>query len=668
VPLLTATNLDHAFGQRIILEGVSLTVEPGDRIGVVGRNGQGKTTLLRALGGAIEPDGGAVSLSRGARVGYLTQDPELDPEQTLRDEAEMGFAELHALHQQMHGVFHEMESASGERLERLMAQQARLESQIEAMGGYAIDHRIDATLHGLGLPDELFKVKVGDLSGGQKGRLALARLLLAEPDVLLLDEPTNHLDLAGRIWLEEFLTGQFRGAVVMISHDRYLLDRVVTRIVEVEETRLYDYPGNYSAFREIRAQRRLTQMRAYENQQTRFKQEEAYIRRYKAGQRARQAQGRLAKLERAKQETIERPVEMSEAAFNLPRSERSGDVVVTARGISKSYTDAATGKAKVLFKDLDLSISRGERWGIIGPNGAGKSTLVRILLGEQEPDAGIVRPGSNLRVGYYRQSHGHLPPDMPVYVYLQKVIARENPGVQYSEQQARNLAGAFLFSGSEQEAVLGRLSGGERSRATMAGLLASGKNLLVLDEPTNHLDIPSAERLEDVLALPIPPSSESEGVEGGEYEHTLVVISHDRAFIDATCDHLVVLDGEGGAEVVVGNYTDWHERQAQRKAERARAEAEEKRRREEAERRRREPARPVERSASRNALERLKTEQLEEKIQRIEGRIKEIDRETLAPDAWRDAARCARLGAERTALMAELEPLEFEWLRRAEEP
>jgi ATP-binding cassette subfamily F protein 3 len=666
VPLLAATNLRYTIGLRVILEGVSISIEAGERIGVVGRNGTGKSTLLKILGGLIQPDAGEVGLARSARAGYLQQDPKFDPGDTLRSAAEGAFAELHRLHVELNKVFEKMADAEGDALERLLKKQTELEQQIEAAGGYAVDHKIEAVLHGLGFTDAQFSIPVTGLSGGQRGRLALAELLLEEPDVLLLDEPTNHLDIEGRLWLEEFLNNEYRGAVLMVSHDRYLLDNVVHRIIETEQGRLIDYPGNYEAFREIRAQRRLTQHRAFENEQAKFKKEEAFIRRYKAGQRAKQAQGRLSKLNRAKEEsTLERPVEMASFRLDLPKAPRSGDIVVAARGISKAYQNAS-GETRTLFKDLDVVIGRGERWGIIGPNGAGKSTLVRILLGDLPPDTGTVRTGSNIVTGYYRQTHEGLPMESSIVHYLQDVIRKECPGQLLSEQQARNLAGAFLFSGTDQEKILGSLSGGERSRAIMAGLLASAKNLLVMDEPTNHLDIPSAERLEDALA-----KSDEDSDLG--YDGTLILISHDRALIDATCDHLLIFDGHGHVEAFVGNYTEWHEKAAERQAQAQQAQAEERERRDRADRQRREadearkrataaPAKPA--SNAKNPLARLSTDELESRIEKIQSRIKAIDAEMGTAEVWKSPDRCNALGEERGKLARDLEPLEAEWFSR----
>lgn len=697
MPLLAATNIRKNYGVDVILEGVSLSLEAGERIGLVGRNGQGKSTLMKILAGLMPPDSGDVGLARGRRAGYLHQDPMLNPDESVRDAAEGAFDELHRLHEEQHRLFDEMAAADhstpagAAETDRLMKRHADLERRIEALGGYAIDHTIDAALHGVGLTDAEFPLKVRSLSGGQKGRLALARLLLEAPDLLLLDEPTNHLDIAGRLWLEGFLLREFRGAVLLVTHDRRLLQNVVTRIVEVEQGRLIDYPGSYSAFREIRGQRRLTQMRAYEKQQDKFRAEEAYIRKYKAGQRAKQAKGRESRLDREKeQNTLERPMELAALRLQLPPAPRSGDVVVAARGLSKSYPNQ-DGSTRVLFDAFDVVIGRGERWGIIGPNGAGKTTLVRAMLGELKPDAGSVKIGSNVIPGYYRQTHEGVDMALQVFRYLQKMVLKENPGKEWSEQQARDLAGAFLFSGDEQEKELGVLSGGERSRAVLAGLLASAKNLLILDEPTNHLDISSAERLEDALGRPASVKEEAaaagEEVEDdadGAFEGTLILISHDRALIDATCDRLIVLDGAGGAEIFLGNYSRWLARDQERSREKRDADAraadaqeravKQKRAAEET-RKKSAPSAPSggasgaggKQRGMRSSLERLTVEQIEQKIEAAQARIRQIDESLADPSVWRDAKKSNKLGDERAALLAELEPLEFEWASRAEE-
>ena len=662
MPLLAATNLSHSFGDRVILDGLSLSIEDGERVGLVGRNGSGKSTLLKALAGKFRPDAGQIVLQRGMRAAYLEQDPPAVPGRTVKDEAEMAFAELHALHEDLHRVFHDMAEAGGDELNRLMRRQEDIDRRIETMGGMEIDHKIAEVLHGLGFTDEQFDLPVEVLSGGQRSRLALARILLEEPNVLLLDEPTNHLDITGREWLEHFLRDEFKGAVIVVSHDRYLLDRVVHRIIETEQGRLIDYPGNYAAFRKLRAERQVAQWRAYENQQTIFKREEEFIRKYKAGQRAKQARGRESKLARLKEEsTIERPMELSTLRLSLPKAERSGDLVVTARELFKGYEDEE-GNRKQLFSDLTVTIARGERWGVIGPNGAGKTTLVRTLLGQVEADAGQARLGAKLSIGYYSQMHEELNPSLTIVDYLQGIVRKECPGQAMSEQSARDLAGAFLFSGLEQEKTLDLLSGGERSRVMLAGLMASAKNLLILDEPTNHLDIPSSERLEDALALP-----ES----GGGYEGTLIIISHDRAFLDATCDHLVVLDGQGGARVFPGRYSEWEQMRSRPAA---------------APPAREEPRKPVRAEAAavnipptaaptkskklepreKSRFSWMRMEQIEQRMGEVERCMREVDAELDDPDVWRDIDRANKLTEKRDELKAELAELEGEWLRKAQ--
>jgi ATP-binding cassette subfamily F protein 3 len=708
MPLLSVTNLKYAIGTRVLLDGASFSIENGERVGMVGRNGTGKTTLMKVIMGRVKPDSGTVVLQKGARIGYLSQDPDLNLDNTLRDEAIAGFAELSTLHAELEEVYHAMaepENGTPERMDRLMRRQSDLQERIEAWGGggggYSVDHQAEAILHGLGFVDAQFGVKVRDLSGGQKGRLALAKLLLESPDLLLLDEPTNHLDIAGREWLEEFLIHEYSGAVLMISHDRYMLDRVVDRIEEVEQGRLIEYPGNYTAFIDIRKQRLLTQQRAYENQQSRWAKEEEFIRRFKAGQRAKEAQGRLSKLEREKAEfAIERPVEMAVLRMELPEAPRSSEQVVLVRGAGKWYPPSPplptaearhaaneAGEAeleakhvrrpeapgdKVLFRNLDLNIRRGERWGVIGPNGAGKTTLVRAILDELPLSAGHTKIGFNVVPGYFKQlADDEINQDLKVYEYLQLIIRRELPDRPMSEQAARNLAGAFLFSGGDQEKPMKVMSGGERSRARLAGLLASAKNLLVLDEPTNHLDIPSAERLEAAL-LPTE--------KGGTYDGTLILISHDRALIDSTCDHLLILDGKGGVTIFHGNYSDWQRKQKEQAGQPTRQTG-------------KWTVAPASNGQSRNAkpaavpksaapapaakseqksikkggkFSWMPMERLETEMAKTADRLKAIDDDLAREEVYRDVKKFQGLLKERETVAAELAQYEEEWLRRAE--
>ncbi|MFK7959688.1 MAG: ribosomal protection-like ABC-F family protein [Phycisphaerales bacterium] len=655
MPILTAANLRFRHGIRTILDGATLSVEPGEKIGLVGRNGSGKTTFMNLILGRMEPDEGSVQVQRGSRVGYLSQDPNFEPGQTLRESAASAFDELKALHRQMEELYEAMATADPAELERLMTAQAKIEGAIEAAGGYAVDHRIDAMLHGLGFSDEQFDLSVDKLSGGQKGRLGLARLLLEAPDLLLLDEPTNHLDIAGRQWLEEFLAEEYRGAVLVVSHDRWLLDRVVSRIVEVERGEIHEYPGNYAKYRELRLERQLNRSRVHEKQLDKIRAEEQYIRKYKAGQRAKQARGRESRLQRFKQnELVDRPIELSVMKLKLPPAPRSGDMVFAAEGIAKGYGD------RTLFRELDFDMKRGERVGILGPNGTGKSTLIKCLLGELEPDAGKVRVGSRVSVGYYRQLHEHLDMSLMVWQYLQSVIVGLDGQARASEQQARDLAGAFLFSGPEQDKVLGDLSGGERGRAVLAGLVAGAHNLLVLDEPTNHLDIPSAERLEESLDA------------SGGFDGSLLLISHDRALIERTCDRLLVL-GEDlpTPRHFAGRYSEWLERQRRETAEAESAAAPP------ADAPRKQKGKGKGKGGAKDGskggggpkpsgLAQLSTEDLERRIEKAEARIRAIDAELSTPEVYESPEACQRLGEERGKLVLELEPLEFEWAGRGD--
>ncbi|MBX3373279.1 MAG: ABC-F family ATP-binding cassette domain-containing protein [Phycisphaeraceae bacterium] len=647
MPLLTLANIQHSYGSRLILDGATLSIEPGEKIGFVGRNGTGKTTLMRVMLGRLTPDRGTLQVQRGARIGYLSQDPEFNLDDTVRDAAEGAFAELHALHVELNELFEQMSSAEGEALDRLLRKQARLEGRMEAAGGYAIDHRIDATLHGLGFTDDQFGQRVGSLSGGQKGRLGLARLLLESPDLLLLDEPTNHLDIDGRIWLEEFLAAEYPGAVLVVSHDRRLLDRVVHRIVEVDRGVILEYPGNYQAFVELRRERQLTQARVWDKQQDRIRQERQFIDRYRAGQRARQAKGRESRLDRfIRDEVIERPLELDVMRLQLPKAPRSGDQVVSVQGLTKGFGDL------VLFRDLDLTISRGDRIGIIGPNGAGKTTLVRCLLGEIEPDAGEVRLGSRLSIGYFSQTHERIDLSLTVWQYLQSVIVSLDGGARASEQQARDLAGAFLFSGIEQDKTLADVSGGERSRAVLAGLVAGAHNLLVLDEPSNHLDIPSAERLEQALSA------------DGGYDGTVLLITHDRALLDSVCTSLLILDGHGTVRSFTGNWSEW---EARRQAE---AKAEEDARSRAPRPARRPAAAPTAGAAPRSPrdpLDRLTLEEIESRIAGVVDERARIDRDLADPAVCRDHERSRSLARRRDELERTREALEGAWLRRAEQ-
>ncbi len=653
--LVTVNHVRFGHGINILLDGVVLAVEDGEKIGLVGRNGCGKSTLLKIIAGKIQPDHGTVGLQRGIRIGYLEQEPKLDPSHTLRSAAAAAFGRLDEIHRELDGIYEEMATAQGVELDRLLAKQTALDTEFDRLGGHATDHKVDAVLHGLGFIDAQFATPVTALSGGQRARLGLAKLLLEQPDLLMLDEPTNHLDIAGRRWLEDFLADEFAGAVLVVSHDRWLLDRVVHNIVEIDQGVIHEYPGNYADFVNLRRERMELQARVHDKQQDKIRAETQYIMRYKAGQRAKQARGRATRLERYKEnELVERPMELDAMDIDLPRAPDLGDRAVEAHRLSKAFG------ARTLFHDLELLIKPGERVGIIGPNGCGKTTLVKILLGELQADTGELKVAPRLRAGWFRQTHDHLDPVLTVWEYLQQAVPPRSNGLKLNEQEARNLAGAFLFSGEAQEKPLGALSGGERTRAVIAGLVAGANNILVLDEPTNHLDIPSAERLEQALA----PRSEHGGFDGA-----LLLISHDRALLESTCDRLISFDGEGSVEMFQGRYSEWESKRVQREASALAA------KRDSSVKERAKPAlspaplpKPAVRAApapSKSTYAKWSDDKLNSEIAQSNDRMEAIDRDLAEPSSLRDGNRVKALTMERTQLQSKLSALEDEWLRRA---
>jgi len=676
MPIATLTNVRFGHGTRLLLDGAVLSIEPGEKIGLVGRNGCGKSTLMRLLAGQAKPDAGSVGLQRGCRVGFLTQDPTIEPTDTLREAAARAFTRLSEIRHELEQVYEQLSHATADDLDRLLTRQSTLDAEFERGGGYAVDHKIDAVLHGLGFIDAQFSTLVSKLSGGQRARAGLARLLLEEPDLLLLDEPTNHLDIEGRRWLEDFLADEFPGSVVVVSHDRWLLDRVVSRIVEIHDSSIREYPGNYADFTILRRERALTQQRIHEKQQDKIGREEAYIARYKAGQRARQAKGRATRLERYQRDNlVERPVDFDVMRLELPRAERVGDIVVSAHEVSKAFGE------RVLLSDFELTLKPGDRLGVVGANGTGKTTLLRILMGDEKPDTGVLKRSPRLSVGWYRQTHDHLDKTQEVWTYLQMTVPPRANGVRLSEQEARDLAGAFLFSGRAQESLMGSLSGGERARAVLAGLVAGAHNLLILDEPSNHLDIPSAERLEQALSLP---------PEEGGYDGTLILVSHDRALLTATCDQILSIDGDGKWRLFQGTYAEFD-------AMRVRGESVKTPPNESAKSTTDSPkpqskpsaiskaantnsktatvakaARPrttsndrATRADSRNPLSNLPQAELDNILQTVNAKLAAIDEQLGDPEVYADRKKTNTLLDDRTLVEREKSKYEEEWLRRA---
>jgi ATP-binding cassette subfamily F protein 3 len=519
--LIATEDLWHRYGAEVIFEKVSVGVQRGDRIGLVGLNGSGKSTLLRILAGLQEPTGGRVLRARSVRVGYLPQEPLLESTATLFEEMLSAFERLreqeHTLHQ-----LEQMLSCGNPSAELLQRYDELLE-EFRQGGGYEYRHRIHQVLKGMGFSDE--HQPIAQLSGGQRARAALAKVLLQEPDVLLLDEPTNHLDIEALEWLEEYLS-HWKGAFIIVSHDRYFLDKLVNKIWELEFGRLYEYPGNYSRYRALRAERLERQWKLYEEQQEFIKRSEEFIRRNIAGGdfRASQAQARQKMLE--KLERIPKPIVPKRMHLWMDVKSPSGERVLRAKDLVIGYPGVPLVRCK------NLSVQRGERVALLGPNGSGKSTLLRTIAGELMPLEGTLELGEGVEIAYFRQSQTEL--DDPDKTVLDVMIS--NGKMTISE--ARDFLGKFLFSGDEVFKKLSELSGGERSRLALAQLARLGGNLLLLDEPTNHLDIDSREVLQEAL---------------GEYRGTLILASHDRALIQAIATQIWEIH-EGELRVYAGNY------------------------------------------------------------------------------------------------------------------
>jgi ATP-binding cassette subfamily F protein 3 len=525
----TLTNIEKTFGKRVLFDKLSLTVYEGERIGFIGSNGSGKTTLFKMLTGEILPDAGSATISKSVKVGHLTQDPVFDPQNTVMDEAELAFAELHRLSHLMRDLEHAMGGLEADALEKVLDQYQNAQHEFELEGGYAWRHRLEATLLGVGLERETWEQTVATLSGGQRSRLALAKLLISEPDLLLLDEPTNHLDLAAIEWIEDYLL-EFKGAVVLISHDRFLLDRLATRIIWLNQCQIDSFKGNYTAFVEQRELLELTQQRAHEEQQKDIEKQQEFIRRFQAGQRSKEARGRLSRLDRLlkSDEVIQKVATQHHIKLSLNTDQRAGDQVLNVRELAKSY---GTNK---LWGKLTLLVRRGERIGIVGPNGSGKTTLLRVLLGEEDADGGDVKWGANLAIGYYDQRLGDFDPDNSVYEEVQE-------GRAAKDKELRDVLAMMLFRGDDIYKPISALSGGERARVRLAQLLLDKPNVFVLDEPTNHLDIPSREALERALA---------------QFTGTILCVSHDRYFLDRSVNRLLVLQPSGVVDFD-GNYSAW---------------------------------------------------------------------------------------------------------------
>jgi ATP-binding cassette subfamily F protein 3 len=634
--LLELRDVAKYFGPEPVLDGVSLEVRPGERLALVGPNGAGKTTLLKIAAGLVEPDRGHVQKHPSITVGYLDQHPNFSPDRTIWDEAASALAALADLTQHLEALAqamaHEQEEAERRRLAERYEQ---VQYEVDHQDAYNLEYRVERVLRGLGFSPSSFTQPASTLSGGQQNRLLLAKLLLAEPDLMLLDEPSNHLDLEATAWLEEYLLNT-RQALWIVSHDRYLLDRVTTRTLELYQGTVESYPGNYTQYQRQKAQRLAVQQRTYERQQEEIARLEDFIRRNQYGQRHQQALDRRKKIERIERVAPPRTIQAPPMAF--PPATRSGDVVIRLTRLGKSFP------GKRLFRDLSLDVLRGEKWGILGPNGCGKTTLLRCMVGELTPDEGQVVVGSGVRIGYYDQGLGGLDPHAPV------LDAVRPPGRELVEQQRRDLLARFGITGSMVFQPTGRLSGGERSRVALARLAALEANVLVLDEPTNHLDLWARESLETALRA---------------FDGSVLFVSHDRYFINRVADKLLVMEGEGHFRVVPGNYETYQHLARQGWAGQARPGGS-------ADNallagRRDEPQRPPPRTSEPEKPRRKrkfpyrKVADLEAEIAQREARLEEIHALFAREDVLRDGAQVKALQAELAEQQAALARLYEHW-------
>lgn len=651
--ILSAKDLTKTYGTDVILENISFSINKGDRVGIVGANGAGKTTLLRMLTGELTSSDGDYFVSADMRVGYLKQDGEFNSENTLIEEIESIFSRFPAMEAEMNSILKQVEeigNSDQEKSAQLLNRYDMLHEEFNRQGGYSYKSEMSGVLNSMAFGEESYNKKISSLSGGEKTRLALACLLLKKPDILFLDEPTNHLDIGTLKWLEQYLKN-YKGTIVLVSHDRYFLDQTVNRIFEVENHHLNIYEGNYSFYAEERKARREAEMKRFEKQQTEIKRQEDMIRRFKErgteklAKRAASREKRLSAME-----LMDKPeAARGKMKLNFRENFQSGKDVIFAEGLSKSFGYGT--KSRQLFEDVNLDIKRGERICFVGANGIGKTTLLRILLGEIQATTGRIKIGHNVQMGYYDQGQQLLNTAGTVIDEL------HDEYTLYSEPELRNILARFMFRGEAVFLNVGSLSGGEKARLSLLKLMMSGANLLILDEPTNHLDIESKEVFEEALL---------------DFPGTCIIVSHDRYFLNKIPTRILELTAEG-IENYLGKYDYYVEKKQEhiksgkeymrelaketlisgasnkgKEAESAISSAEERRLKKEKE-------------AEERRIARSK-EKLESEIETLESEIAGLETELTLPENMTDHVKLTNLGAQLTDKKSILDQKYEEWM------
>jgi len=630
---ISCTDITKYYGIDLILKDISFTISAGDKVGLIGKNGAGKTTLFNILAGELTYDSGNIFYGKDISIGYLKQSHELESEMTLFDYCYQVFDKVIALEEQIRAMEHEIATVSleqGEVPDQLSNAYHQLTDTFEAQDGYAIRSQVQGVLKGLGFNEDEFNRRINSLSGGQKSRLNIARLLLTKPDVLFLDEPTNHLDINAIVWLEGYLKN-YAGTIILVSHDRYFLDQVITKIIEIENHGVLEHKGSYSAFMAYKQQRLETMEKEYEKQQKEIGKQEEIIRRFKGHgteKLAKRARSREKALEKV--EVLDKPIiDTRRAKIKFTAKQKSGYEVLHVNDLSKSFDD------KSIFKNLDISIYSDDIIGLIGPNGVGKSTVLKILTEQLPSNTGTIKLGHNVIVGYYDQDQSNLTPGNTLF----DEISDEVP--LFNNTEIRTLLGSFLFNGDDVFKDVGSLSGGEKGRLSLLKLMLSKANFLLLDEPTNHLDIPSKEALEEAISA---------------FEGTILLVSHDRYFLNKVCSKIVYLTEDGATEYL-GNYDYYLEKNAQAAAlDAGQVETPAKTKTQIKDERKREKEKKAEEKRQKQEFTRIETD-----IHNIEHEITQLEEDMCDESLYNDHGKVKEITSQLESLKNQLEVLYEKW-------